>query len=205
MEVIMLKDVEHLGHEGEVVKVADGYAHNFLLPKGLAEKSTAANLRALGQRRRAIERREVEKRDHAQTLVERLLSAGIVVKAAVGEGGRLHGQVTSHQIAEAIEAQTGVKIDRRNVEIHSPIRELGDFTVNARLYKEVRCDVTLHVVSPEGQTAAELAAAAEEEQPTRKAAPAPVAEAVEEVVEPEPEAAVEPEAEAAEAEAEESE
>jgi large subunit ribosomal protein L9 len=191
MQVILLKDVDTLGHEGDVVKVADGYAHNFLLPKQLAEKSTAANLRALEQRRRAIERREGEKRDHAQTLVERLLSAGIVVKAAVGEGGRLHGQVTSNQIAEAIEAQTGVKIDRRNVEIHTPIRELGDFTVNARIYKDVRAEVALHVVSPEGQTAADLAGAAAEAEPVAVAAPEPV----EAVVEPEAETE-EPEAEA---------
>src|ERR1035437_8938779 len=102
MDIILLKDVDHLGHEGDILKVADGYAHNFLLPKKLAEKSTAANLRALEQRRRAIERREGEKREAAKAVVERLVETGIVVKAALGEGGRLHGQVTSQQIAEAI-------------------------------------------------------------------------------------------------------
>ena len=166
MEVILLKDVEHLGHEGDVLKVADGYANNFLLPKCLAEKSSAANLRALEQRRRAIERREAEKRGHAQSLVERLTSTGIVVKAAVGEGGRLHGQVTSQQIAEAIEHQTGVKIDRRNVDIHSPIRELGDFTVSAQVYKDVRCEVALHVIST-----------TDEGKPSREESPEPVAAA----------------------------
>lgn len=151
MEVILLKDVDHLGHEGDIVKVADGYARNYLFPKLLAEKSTPANQRALSQRRRAIERREAEKRSDAQALVEGLAAAGIVIQAAVGEGGRLHGQVTSQQISEAIQQQTGIQVNRRNIEISTPIRELGDFTVNARLYKEVRCEVTLHVVPVPGE------------------------------------------------------
>jgi large subunit ribosomal protein L9 len=187
MDVILLKDVDHLGLEGDTIKVADGYAHNYLLPKALAEKSTAANLRALAQRRRAIERREAEKREAAKGTVERLTETGIVVKALVGEGGRLHGQVTSHQIAEAIQQQTGIAIDRRHVEVHAPIRELGDFTVTAQVYKDVRCEITLHVVSTTGETKADLQPEPEPEPVTKPVAAAePVVEA-----EPEPEAKLE--------------
>ena len=191
MEIILLKDVDHLGHEGDTVTVADGYAHNFLLPKRLAEKSSAANLRALEQRRRAIERREGEKRGAARGLVDRLTSTGIVLEAAVGEGGRLHGQITSQQIVEAMLEQTGIKIDRRHVEIHSPIRGLGEFTVSAQVYKDVRCDVSVHVVTADG----EAEAPEEEAMPEPVAAAAPVEAPAPEPVEAveEPEAAEEPE------------
>jgi large subunit ribosomal protein L9 len=145
-----------------------------------------ANLRALQQRERAIHRREAEKRDHAQGLVERLASSGIVIKAAVGEGGRLHGQVTSHQIAEAVEQQSGVKLDRRNIEAHAPIRELGDFTITARVYKDVRCEISLHVVSATAETES-----GEEEPPARTAAAPAMTEAPELTLEtPEQEPAV---------------
>lgn len=194
MEVILLKDVDHLGHEGDIVKVADGYAHNFLLPKRLAEKSSAANLRALEQRRRAIERREDEKREAARGLVDRLSSTGIVVKAAVGEGGRLHGQVTSQQIVEAMLEQTGIKIDRRHVEIHSPIRELGDFTVVAQVYKDVRCEVTLHVVSASGEAPVEEEPVAVAPAPQPVEEPAAETEAELVASEPEPESVSESEA-----------
>lgn len=151
MEVILLEDVERLGHEGEVVTVADGYGNNYLLPKRLAERCTKAGLRALEQRRRAIQRREQEKGELAQELSERIREAGVTVTAAVGEGGRLHGQVTTQQIAEALAEQMGTRIDRRDIDIPAPIREVGNYLITATLYKEVRCEIPVHVVSPDAQ------------------------------------------------------
>jgi large subunit ribosomal protein L9 len=147
MEVILLADVERVGHEGEIVKVADGYAHNYLFPRRLAEKCTPAARRALEQRRRAIARRESEKREAARSLSELISGRGVTIVAHVGEGGRLHGQVTTQQIAEAIAAQVGATVDRRDVEIPGPIRELGEYTVSVRLYKDVRVEIPVHVVS----------------------------------------------------------
>lgn len=147
MEVILLADVERVGHEGEIVKVADGYARNYLLPRRLAEKCTPAARRALEQRRRAIARRESEKREAARSLSERISGRGVTIVAHVGEGGRLHGQVTTQQIAEAIATQIGAAVDRRDVEIPGPIREVGEYTVSARLYKDVRVEIPVHVVS----------------------------------------------------------
>ncbi|HEY3398049.1 MAG TPA: 50S ribosomal protein L9 [Armatimonadota bacterium] len=187
MEVILLHDIERVGHEGDVMKVADGYAHNFLFPRKLAEKSTVASRRALEQRRRSIERRAGEKRDAAQTTADRLSGSGITVLAPVGENGRLHGQVTSHQIAEAIHEQLNITVDRRDVEIAAPIRELGDFVVTARLYKDVKVQIPVHVepsnpedLPAEPEPVAKAAAPAPEPEPVveEAAAEAPVAEEI---------------------------
>jgi large subunit ribosomal protein L9 len=172
MEVILLHDIDRVGHEGEILKVADGYARNFLLPRKLAEKCTPAAKAALLQRHRAIARRQGEKRDAAQGVADRIAGSGVVIRAAVGEGGRLHGQVTTQHLAEALEAQLGTKVDRRDIEVPSPIRELGEFTISARLYKDVKVEVPVHVVdaaAPE-KTAEQIAAEA------AAAEPAPVAE-----------------------------
>ncbi len=147
MEVILLHDVERVGHEGDLVKVSDGYARNFLFPRKLAEKCTPAAKAALEQRRRAIERRQAEKRDAARTVAERLAGTGVIIRASVGEGGRLHGQVTTQQLAEAMAAQLGAQVDRRDIEVSAPIRELGEFTISARLYKDVKVEVPVHVLA----------------------------------------------------------
>lgn len=185
MEVILLHDIERVGHEGDIVKVSDGYARNYLFPRKLAEKCTPAARAALEQRSRAIQRRQAEKRDAARTLAERITGTGVIIRAAVGEGGRLHGQVTTQQIAEALAEQLEVKVDRRDIEVPSPIREVGEFTIAARLYKEVKVELPVHVVSanepeeseeepeapvapeaaPVAEQTAEAPAAAEEEAP----------------------------------------
>ena len=167
MEVILLHDIERVGHEGDIAKVSDGYARNFLFPRKLAEKCTPAAKAALEQRRRAIARRQTEKSDAARGVAERIAGAGVVIRAAVGEGGRLHGQVTTQMIAEALAEQLGATVDRRDIEVPSPIRELGEFTISARLYKDVKVELPVHVVSTTGETAPE----AEEEAPVEVAAP----------------------------------
>ena len=175
MEVILLHDIDRVGHEGDIVKVSDGYARNYLFPRKLADKCTSAARAALEQRRRAIERRQVEKRGAAQTVADRIAGNGVTIRAAVGEGGRLHGQVTTQHLAEALSAQLGAQVDRRDIEVPSPIRELGEFTISARLYKDVKVDLPVHVVD---------AAAPEGAAPAAEAAPEPAP-----VAEPEPSAA----------------
>ena len=146
MRVIFLHDVERVGHEGEVADVADGYARNYLLPRGLAVKASKGALRELEERRSAIERRDQQKRERATSLAQDLAQKTVVVKATVGEGQRLHGQVTALQIAAAVMEQLEIEVDRRDIEIAEPIRLVGDYLISARIYKDVYAELPVSVV-----------------------------------------------------------
>ena len=164
MRVIFLQDVERVGHEGDVLEVADGYARNYLMPRGLAVKASKGGLKELEQRRGAIQQRDQEKRDSAAHLARDLAQNTIVVKATVGEAERLHGQVTAQQIAEAALEQLGLEVDRRDIEIPEPIRHLGNYLISARLYKDVRAELPVSVIADsEAEAEAEVEAEAETE------------------------------------------
>ncbi len=146
MEVILLEDVERVGHEGDILKVADGYARNYLIPRKLAVSATGGALKDLENRRGAIARRDGEKREAAQALAEQLKDKLVTVKHVTGEGTKLHGTVTTAQIADAATEQLGLKIDKRDLELAEPIREVGDYLVSARLYKDVHAQLPVRVV-----------------------------------------------------------
>lgn len=198
MQVILMDDVERVGHEGDVITVADGYARNYLIPKGLAVQASKGTLKDLERRRTAIGAREGDKRVKAQSLADELGAKPIVVKARAGEGQRLHGQVTPQMIAEAAREQIHMDIDRRDIDIAEPIRELGDYLVSAKLYKDVSAQLPVSVVRDEQadkEAAEEEAAAA----PARKQEPEEDTEKAEQEEEEEQEEAAEAqEAEAAE-------
>lgn len=147
MEVILLNDIPNVGHEGDVIEVADGYARNYLIPQRLATQATAGALNELQQRGRAIEQREEQKRHDAQQLAERLREEPVVIPASIGAGGRLHGEVTPQQISSAVAEQFGVAIDRRDIDIPVPIREAGDYLISATLYKDVTAELAIHVAA----------------------------------------------------------
>ena len=149
MEVILLDDIATLGHEGDVVNVADGYARNYLIPQQLVVQATAGNLKQLEHRRSAIGDREDKKRVQALELAETLKEESIVIRASVGEGGRLHGEVTAQNIAEALAQQHGVQISRRDVDIPTPIREKGNYLISASLYKDVSTELPVRVIGLE--------------------------------------------------------
>lgn len=151
MKVILLADVPRVGHEGDVLDVADGYHRNYLGPRGLAVAATKGALKDLSNRAEAIERREEAKRERARHLVEELRDKRIVVKAPAGEGGRLHGTVTTGQIAQAAEEQLHLVLDRRAIDIAEPIRELGDYLITAKVYKDVEAQLPVRVVSLTGE------------------------------------------------------
>ena len=191
MQVILMDDVERVGHEGDVIAVADGFARNYLIPRGLAVQATRGALRDLERRRKAISSREDVKRDKAADIAAQLGGRTVVVKARAGQGERLHGQVTPQMIAQAAQEQLHMDIDRREIDIPEPIRELGDYLVRTRLYKEVYAQLPVSVVrdlEAEQQEAEEagITAAADAEE-------AAAEEAVEEA--PEAEEAVEEAAE----------
>jgi len=164
MEVILLDDITNLGHEGDVVQVADGYARNYLIPQKFVVEATAGNLKQLENRRRAIQDREDQKRTqlenrrraiqdredqkrtNALELAAELNDKSIIVRASVGEGGRLHGEVTAQNITEAVAEQLGVEISRRDVDIPTPIRERGNYLISAALYQDVTVELPVRVI-----------------------------------------------------------
>src|SRR5690348_15348813 len=145
MEIILREDVEKLGARGELVKVAAGYARNFLLPKRLAVPATEANKKIIEQERQAHLRREAKEVSEATDLGKMMADVSVTISQKAGENDQLFGSVTSKDIAEALERQ-GYTIERRKIVLDDPIKSLGDFKVPVRLHREVTTDITVHVV-----------------------------------------------------------
>lgn len=146
MKVILLEDVQRLGHEGDIVEVAEGYMRNYLEPRGLAVRATKGAIKDLENRRQAIARREEAKRARAAELAAQLRERRIIIHAPTGEGTRLHGSVTAQQIAEAAREQLQFDLDRRDLDIPEPIREIGDYLVSAQIYKGVHAQLSVRVL-----------------------------------------------------------
>jgi large subunit ribosomal protein L9 len=144
MEVILRDDIEKLGNRGQVVKVAAGYARNYLLPKRLAVPATEANKKIVEQERQAHLRKEAKLQSEAQDLSTLMSGTVLTITAKAGENDQLFGSVTAKDIAEALEAK-GFNIDRRKIQLEEPIRSLGEFKVNVRLHREVTTEVTVKV------------------------------------------------------------
>jgi large subunit ribosomal protein L9 len=148
MEVILREDIEKLGNRGEVVKVAAGYARNFLLPKRLAVAATGANRKIVEQERQAHLRREAKENADAQDLAKMMADVIVTIAQKAGENDQLFGSVTSRDIGEGLEKQ-GYTIDRRKIHLADPIRQLGEFRVPLRLHRDVTVEITVRVVREE--------------------------------------------------------
>lgn len=146
MKVILLQQVKDLGEPGDVVEVAAGYGRNFLIPRGLAVEATKANLKKLQEQQAARQRQEERELEAARQIAGELNQATITIQAKAGESGRLFGSVTTADIAKAIAAQKGHKIDRRKILLDEPLRELGSTVVEIRLHPQVTTSVTVEVV-----------------------------------------------------------
>jgi large subunit ribosomal protein L9 len=147
MRVVLRDDVESLGKKGDLVDVADGYARNYLVPRGLAMKATRGVVAQAESMRRNRDAREVRDRQAAEALVPQLAAKRIEVKARAGEGGKLFGSVTTTDIVAAIAEQTGVTLDRRNVTLDESIRELGSVEVSVKLDAGVEATVGVDIVA----------------------------------------------------------
>ena len=147
MRVVLREDVDNLGRKGDLLDVADGYARNFLVPRGLAIKATRGVVQQAEAMRRNREVREVRDRSHATEVAQRLATTRIEVKARAGEGGKLFGSVTSGDIAEAVLAQTEVELDRRKISLAEPLKELGTVEVPVQLHTDVEATLTIEVVA----------------------------------------------------------
>jgi large subunit ribosomal protein L9 len=146
MEVILREHVEHLGRRGEIVKVADGYARNYLLPRKLALLATEGNKKQIQRERAKLETQEAEEKKVAEAIADRMANLEVVIARKVGETEALYGSVTTADVAEALTAK-GFDIDRRKIQLADPIKKLGDFDLPIRLQREVIATVKVRVVA----------------------------------------------------------
>ena len=149
MEVILREDVEKLGNRGQVVKVAPGYARNFLLPKRLAVLATEGNKKIVEQERQAYVRREAKQQDEAQDLAKQLTGVTVTIAQKAGDNDQLFGSVTAKDVADALAAKDFTAVDRRKIQLEEPIKQLGEYKVAVKLHKDVTAEVTVIVVKEE--------------------------------------------------------
>jgi large subunit ribosomal protein L9 len=146
MKVVLTQEVPRLGAPGDVVEVADGYARNFLLPRRFAISATKGALKQVDAIRRTREMREVRNVEQAQEIANKLASLTVRVSAKAGDGGRLFGQVTAAQVADAIAKAGGPKVDKKRLVFSAPIKSLGAHTVHLRLHSDVDAPVSIDVI-----------------------------------------------------------
>jgi large subunit ribosomal protein L9 len=145
MEIILREDVENLGARGQMLKVANGYARNYLLPKRLAVAATEANKKIVEQERQAHLRREAKAKGEAEDLAKLMGGVTVTIAQKAGESDQLFGSVTSKDIAEGLEKQN-FSVDRRKIQLDEPIKQLGEHKVTVRLHREVPVEITVQVV-----------------------------------------------------------
>jgi len=145
MEIILRQGIENLGKPGDVVSVRAGYARNFLLPRGLAYEATPGNLKRIAQERTRLEAAENERREAAQGIAGQLEQVSLTFSARVGEEGKLFGSVTAADIHQQLESQ-GIHVERRQIDLHDPIKALGVYKVPVRLHADVRPEIRVWVI-----------------------------------------------------------
>ncbi|WP_405175331.1 50S ribosomal protein L9 [Paenibacillus sp. FSL H8-0261] len=145
MKVIFIKDVKGQGKKGQVKEVSEGYASNFLLPRGLVRPATEGNVKTLENQAAAEQRRKDNEKEEAQQLGNKIDELTLTMKAKAGEGGRLFGAITSKQIAETLASTQSISIDKRKIELGEPIRHLGVFQVSIKLHTEVKATLKVQV------------------------------------------------------------
>jgi len=143
MEVLLLKDVDRQGRAGEVIRVSDGYARNFLLPRGLAVQASSGAIKQAEREREAESRRVAHELSEAQALAQTLDGVAVTFHARAGESDRLYGSITKANIAEALEAKIGQEVDRRKIEMDESLKELGTHAITIKLAPEAEAKVTV--------------------------------------------------------------
>lgn len=146
MKVILKQDVKNLGPAGKAVEVAEGYARNYLIPRGLATVATAGNLKVLEQQKQADANRKAKEEQEAEKLSTALSRVEVVIGARTGEGGKLFGSVTAKDVADALQRDNGLVVDKRKIELAEPIKALGTYKLTARLHPRVTAEIKVRVV-----------------------------------------------------------
>ena len=147
MKVILLEDVKGTGKKGQVVNASDGHARNFLLPRKLAIEATGSNLASLEAQQKKAEHKMATEVKAAQDIAAQLQAKPVKISAKVGERGRMFGSISNKEIAEALQAQAGIIIDKKKIVIHEPVKSTGQYTVTIKLSAQVTANVTFDVVS----------------------------------------------------------
>ncbi|MGI6082035.1 MAG: 50S ribosomal protein L9 [Limnochordia bacterium] len=147
MRVILTQDVEKIGEAGDVVNVADGYARNFLIPRGMAVQATKANMRRLEHEKEIAGKKALKEEEEAKALAGRLSGLTVTITAKTGEGGRLFGSVTSQDVADAVQRAINVELDKRRIDLAEPIKNLGEYTIPVKLYQGVNAEVVVKVTA----------------------------------------------------------
>ena len=145
IEVILKEHVEHLGRRGEIVKVADGYARNYLFPRKLALAVTAENKRTIERERVKADAKEAEELKAAQAIAAQLEHADVSIARRVGENETLYGSVTNGDIADALAARS-IEVDRRKIQLGDPLKTLGEHVVHVKLHRELTADLKVRIV-----------------------------------------------------------
>lgn len=147
MKVILLKEVKGLGKAGELVKTSDGHARNLLIPKGLAKEATDTNVRELEKQKAMAAEKKQSEQEEARELAKRLAEVRVKIVTKTGEGGRLFGSITTKDIADALQAQEGIELDKKKFVLDSPIKHTGEFQVEIKLYAEIAAQLLVEVTA----------------------------------------------------------
>ena len=145
MKVILLKDVKKVGKAGEVINASDGYARNFLFPRGLAKEATEGNMKEHDKKKAAEDKKKQEEWEEAKALAEKIGNFIVEIKTKGGEGGRLFGSITSKDIADQLEKDFDVKVDKKKIVLENPIKETGEFKVDIKIYPEVVAELKVKI------------------------------------------------------------
>lgn len=145
MIVILNKDVKGTGKAGDVVKVSDGYARNMLIPKGLATEATQGNIRHLEKQKAIAAEKKAEEKAAAKEQAEKIGNLTVTIKTKAGDGGRIFGSITSKDIAEGLKSQHGIEVDKKKIQLSSPIKQTGEMSVDIKLYSEVSAELKVKI------------------------------------------------------------
>lgn len=146
MKVILLEDVKNVGKKGQLVNASDGYAKNFLFPKKLAVEATKSNMNDLELKKKAEEKRKQQELEEARELAKQMEAKEVIVSVKTGENGKTFGSVTNKEIAEALEKQTGLKVDKKKIVLEEPIKMVGSRTVILKIHPQVNAEINVKIM-----------------------------------------------------------
>lgn len=147
MKVILNKDVKGLGKEGEIKEVSDGYARNFLIPRGLAEEATKGKLKEKEEKNQRNQKQKEKEKTEAGKIKEKINGKSVSIIARTGGGDKLFGSVTAKEISEILQEDFGVLIDKKKIDLSDPIKHLGEYKVKLKIYPSIQAEVKVKVVA----------------------------------------------------------
>ena len=147
MKVILQQEVKKVGKKGDILEVSEGYARNFLLPKGLAVQATSTNLNAVNQQKKSEERKQQQAVDEATLMAAQLSKIEVSIAVKIGEGGKLFGSVTGKDIAEALKKDHNIDIDKRKIELKETVKGLGDYEAVIKVHPEITSKIKVHIIA----------------------------------------------------------